>query len=57
MMLDLGVEIYILEKYQDVGELCNLIQYLSKGAMCAIFNELSLPVTIILEKNYVDRLY
>ena len=25
--------------------------------MCAIFNELSFPVTVILEKNYVDRLY
>ena len=36
MMLDLGVEIYILEKYQDVGELCNLIQYLSKGR-CVLF--------------------
>ena len=57
MMLDAGVEIHILEKYHDVGELCDIVQYLSKGAMCTIFNELSFPVTVILEKYYVDRVY
>ena len=56
-MPDTGIEIHILEKYEDVEELCRLVKYLNKGAMYAIFKEITFPVTVIHDKYYVDRVY
>lgn len=57
MVSDKSAEIHILENHQDIKTWCDLIPYISKGAMCAIFNELSFPLTIIHDRNYVDRVY
>lgn len=56
-MPDIGIEIHVLEKTQDIAELCDIIPYLNRSAIYAVFRELTFPVTIVHDKYYVDRVY
>lgn len=56
-MKDFGIQVITLENKKDIDELRNIITTFNKSWMELLFHNLKFPITIVYEKNYVDKLF